>query len=353
MLWSLQMVAGDDKAPARFATALRRIESAIFDFCKYGGANRLASILCALGAAERESSVGTFAQKPAKGSNRPRISPLGGLSAGWLTAADDGSHEFRLARGLTTIEPGINGTGAIRRYLEPVDLNPKFKSWEWGEGGGHVVWTGGSIARNLGAILTRRLMEAEKNGEPMPPLGSTFPVSLSAIAAFLDSEIDDAKLEDLIWGLALVERGEGTERRDNENDAILHRVYALTKLTLLPGRLEWVKGQGNGGTLRINSPKMGDAPGGVAVKPELAIPARLRGGDVKGACEVAARRLRASGFSLIAGFLPDGSRRDTDWSTAGVAAERLHAALLFPIPNNAVNQLSDLVLRRPPATTLV
>jgi CRISPR-associated protein Csx17 len=78
----------------------------------------------------------------------------------------------------------------------------------------------------------------------------------------------------------------------------------------------------------------------------------LRAGDVQGACEIAARRLRASGFSPVGGFLADGSRRSTDWSAGGAGADRLLAALLFPVSDNDVDELADLVLRRPSPKTL-
>ncbi len=325
---SLQMAA-DDNAPARFSTAVRRIEAAVFDFCKYGGKARLTAILAAFGRAERELAVGDM--KPEK---RRIRRPLAGLPAGWLKAANDGSAEFSLARGVAFLHIGLKGTGPARQYIEPVNYNPKFRSWAWGERGGHVVWGSGDLARNLSAVVVRRLMDSEKNGEPTPPFGSSFPVTLPDISAFVNSETDDDKLEDLLWGLSLIDHGQEWELPALCGRAELPRAYALTKLTLLPRSIDW-------------------GPSPVTVKPEPAIAAKLRAGDVQGACEVALRRLRASGFSPIGGFLADGSRRDIDWASGGVPPERLLAALLFPIPDFAVNQLADLVLRRPAASTLV
>jgi CRISPR-associated protein Csx17 len=333
--------------PPRFQAAQRRIDSAIFDFCKYGGNKLLAKILAALGNVERELAVGDMSPE-----NRRTRRPLGGLSNGWLEAANDGSPEFSLARGIAYLNPGIKGIGLIRRYLEPVEYNVRFQSWGWSESGGHVMWNGGDLARNLGAVLIRRLMDSEKHGEPIPPMGSPFPVPLIDIAEFLNGTIDDTKLEDLLWGLSLVERDVQHEEPERMSDAELPRAYALLKFTLLPNRLEWFKPDGGEPVLRVNSPRLGDAPGGVIVKPEPAVLAKLRAGDVQGACEVAARRLRPSGFSLIGGFLADGARRTIDWSAGGIQPERLLAALLFPVPDAAVNQLADLVLRRPSVESL-
>ena len=332
--------------PPRFPSSFRRLESTIFDFCKYGGPERLANILAALGNAERELAVGDI--KPEK---RRTHWPLAGLAEGWSIAANYHAPEFGLARSVAFLNPGSKGTGAVRRYLEPVEQNGKY--WGWGERGGHVVWGGGNTARNLGAVLARRLQDAEKNGEPIAPLSSMFPASLSDIATFLNGETDDAKLEELLWGLTLVERGNQLETPENATEKALPRAYALLKLTLLPGRLEWIRPQNSQPVLRINTPTRGDSPGGLIVRPEPAIPAKLRAGDVQGACEVAARRLRSSGFNPLAGFLAGGMRRETDWSAEGVPPERLLAALLFPIPDNAVNQLADLVLTCPSSETLM
>jgi CRISPR-associated protein Csx17 len=339
----------DNATPMRFASSLRRVESATFDYCKYGGADRLADILAALGATERELAVGDI--KPEK----RLVKPLARLSVEWLKAAmptnEDDAMVFRLARGLAFLDTGTKGTGRVRRYLEPVEQ--KGESWTWGQRGGHVVWSGGNLARNLGAILARRLQDAEKNGEPMLPIGSPFPVSLADIAAFLTGDIDDTKLEELLWGLSLVEPGSEWEVPKSGTDAELPRAYALLKLTLIPGRLEWAKSPNGEPLLRLNRPGTSHSLSGIAVKAEPAIPAKLRAGEVHGACEVAARRLRSSGFSTVGGFLADGARRVIDWSAGGARPERLLAALLFPIPDYAVNQLASLVLRRPSSETFV
>lgn len=367
--------AGD--APARFGAVRRRVETAVFDLCRYANdhdsATWVRAVLRALGAAERELSIGSFARKPAKGSPRPRISPAGGLSAAWIAAAADrpAPAEFRIARGVAFLNPGTRHALHIRRYLEPVERKGKF--WAWGEGGGHVVWGGGDLAHNLGALLIRRLMDAEKVGKAASALDGRYAAPLADIVAFLHGFTDDDRLEDLIWGLSLVEaeNGRRSKPRSDAKRSLptkaawtgpvaraeadggqrtgtrLPRAYALLKLALLPGSLRW-----RNGVLHVSRSDPGDAAGGTAVKPESAIPAKLRAGDVQGACEIAARRLRSSGFSPVGGFLADGSRRSIDWSTGGVSPDRLLAALLFPVRDGDVDRLAGLVLRRPSPKTL-
>lgn len=325
--------------PARFPQACRRIESTIFDFCKYGSQERLVEILAAIGAAERELAVGS-----ASSDNRRLRQPLSGLAMGWGAVANDDS-VFRIARALAFIEPGSNGTGRIRRNLEPVEKEGSY--WKWSERGGHVVWNGRNLARNLGEVLIRRLMDSEKNGEPFLPIGSSVPASLADISAFLNGETNDEKLEDLLWGLSLIESA-------NQQDSLtvevaLPRAYALLKLTFLPGRLEWVPLRGVW-HLRLNRIRTGQDVAGI-VRPEPAIAAKLRAGDLQSACEVATRRLRASGFGLIGGLLSNGSRRNIDWGHSGVSPERLLASLLIPIPDSSVDDLAGFVLRRPLSET--
>ena len=334
--------------PPRFPSSFRRIQSVIFDYCRYGGADRLILILAALGRAERELAVGDM--KPEK---RRTSRPLGGLASAWLTMANDQSAEFHLARGLASLNQGAKGTRAIRSYLEPVEWDKKYRRWTWGERGGHVVWGSGNVIRSLGAILIRRLMEAEKNGEAVLPLDSPFPIPLVDIAAFLNGDIDDAKFEDLLWGLSLVDCGSAREVSKSGTDAELPRAYALMKLTLLPGRLDRTGSPNGDSVLRVSRPPPGDALSGVAVKTEPAIPAKLRAGDIQGACEVAVRRLHAWGFTPLCELLANGARREIDWAGGGIPPERLLAALLFPIPEKAVNVLAELVLRVPSAKTLM
>jgi CRISPR-associated protein Csx17 len=331
--------------PSRFPASLRRIESGIFDFCKYGGADHLAHVIAGLGAAERELSIGDM--PPDK---RRVRRPLADLSSAWINACDDGSAEFRLALSLAFLRGDPKTTGPIRRYLEPVKWDRK--GWSWTERGGHVVWSGGDVARNLGAVLTRRLLDAEKAGETPLPLGSRFPASLADVAEFLAGRTDDEKLADLLWGLMLIDSGKvpkdfrRPQRPPSRPDA-LPSAYALLKLTLLPFRVKWSPGNAE---VVLRRPEPGEDDSGILVKPEPAILGNLQAGIVQAACEIAARRLRSSGLTPLASYRADGSRRAIAWSGGGASPPRLLAALLFPI--TAVNFLAELVLRRPPAESL-
>ena len=342
--------------PARFPTALRSIDTAIFEFCKYGGPERLADILAALGRAERELAVGDL--PPDK---RRTTRPLGGLSSEWLTASNDGSVEYRLARAVASIRSPIGGkVPSLRANLEPVV--PVKRGWAWigsdeaqrGSGASRegtsqsVVWSGGSLAGNFGAVLVRRLLEAEKAGEDLPPLSSPSSATLAEVARFLHADTDDERLEDLVWGCTLVSQaGEKSfEAQDGDPHDIepLPREYALLKLTLLPDRIAWAVAP-EGTYLRCLRRQ---EPEGVRVRAEAGMLSRLRAGDVAGACELAVRRLRVAGFSPLPGLNADGSHRNICGEFA-TDATRLLASLLIPITDTSVNILGQMVLRRPTA----
>jgi CRISPR-associated protein Csx17 len=154
---------------------------------------------------------------------------------------------------------------------------------------------------------------------------------------------DDQRLEDLLWGLMLIDpKGEEVSMSNEENEALLPSTYAILKLTVLPWQLNWgfYKDRVILRTARRDESR-------ITIKPERTIFYRLRAADIQGACEIAARRLRAAGLVPLATHRPDGSRRDITWSAGNTSAERLLAALLFPISESKMNAIAELVLQPP------
>jgi CRISPR-associated protein Csx17 len=166
-------------------------------------------------------------------------------------------------------------------------------------------------------------------------LGGRFRISPEAddVPTFLAGETDDHKVEELLWGLILID-GEREWRepiehviRSPKRSLPLPHPYALLKLAFLPHRLSWPVGAE-----------------GVRVKPEPEILGRLRAGDAEGACEIAARRLRASGFVPMPGSTSTRTRLDINASPR-INAVRLAATLLLPISETVT--LARLALRPP------
>lgn len=338
----------DKNTPPRFISALRAIESAIFEFCKYGGKPLFQDILVALGRGEREMAL----TEGKIGRSKTNIKPLSGLSSDWVKAADDGSPEFAVARALVSINDPKGKIGPLRANLEPVkiwyDKQEEKQKGKWAEKDRTVVWNSADLATNLANVLQRRMMDGSREGKSLP-LASHFSVSLDAIAAFLHGELDDQRTEDLLWGLMLVENlGGFSSNTDWTNDLHIPRVYALLKLLFLPRPL--VIESGADGTPFARMLRK-DETGGIVIRPEPSILSLINAGRLGEAYAIAMRRLRASGLNPMPRPIRGRGVRDGEWrreldmmGNTDIDPRRLAAALLIPINDNAVDKLFRLVI---------
>lgn len=337
---AFRRAAGDNNAPPRFGSALSHVDAAIFAFCKYGGPAHFQPILIALGQGERELTIAEQFR------DEHNLKPLTGLSADWIEAADDGSREFGLAQALASVHDAEGKIGPLRANLEAVDWNKRCRAWAERERA--VVWNAGDVATNLAYVLQRRLMDGQRAGCTTLPLASYAVAALETIAAFLDGDLDEQRIEDLLWGLMLIQQRGGTNRgqaveREETNDRPIPRTYALLKLLFLPQPL---MRESNQGTIRWRLARKDEA--GITIRPEPRILPLLRAGRVGEACRLAAQRLRVSGLPPIPGVLPNGTMRDDTWDEVASdlsRAQQLAASLLIPIDSTSVNQLVHLVCR--------
>jgi len=317
--------ASGDQSPPRFKAALRRIDAAIFDFCKYGSRPRFAEVLCALGRAERELARGERFRK------EKFLRPVAGLSPGWLSASADGTPELDVAlslAGLWDPEPQI---GPLRYNLEPVRVwraqNEGIRS-EWTDSANAVVWSGADLIENLRKVLERRLMDSARYGCPALPLKFRHSASIEAVSMFIQGDLDDRRIALLIWGLMLVDQGKAYPKLPWQvpDASPLPRSFALLKLLFLPHAVQTPDGD-------------------TRVRPEPRLLPLLRAGRAGEACTIAARRLRASGIATI----PHARRttRDREWQGAdgGVDPRRLAASLLIPISINNAGRLATMITR--------
>jgi CRISPR-associated protein Csx17 len=325
---SFRRACGGDTVPARFASALRRIDAAIFDFCRYGGRRRMADVICALGHAERQLANGEQFRR----TDKRTIQPVPPLSSAWIAACDDGSTEFRLALALASIRGDRDSkVGAIRVNLEPVER--RGPRWMWAEKNRAVVWSSADLCRNLTAVLARRVMEASRTGLERLPLAGRCHAPLHDVSTFLVGETDDRRIEALLWGLVLIDDRPGHPEHQTQLSKfddlplLLPHAYVLLKLLFLPHQLSWPVGAAE-----------------VSVTPEPEILGRLNAGDVDGACAIALRRFRGIGLIPMPGLISGGGWRRVKFDQA-LDPKRLAAALLFSVGHPA-----ELVKRalRPP-----
>lgn len=209
-----------------------------------------------------------------------------------------------------------------------------------------MVWSAADLPTNLLRVLERRIMDGERAGCEQLPLASRNMVSLDVISAFISGELDDARMQELIWGLVLI----GSKSRTSlaatpvlGASQTLPRQFALLKLLFLSRPLI---AERRGDDFRWRFARNGES--GITIRPEPRTLPLLRAGRVAEACCIAARRLRSCGLPSIPGSLPDGTTRDSAWREQAFgyrAAHRLAAALLFPISSRSADYLVHLVCR--------
>jgi CRISPR-associated protein Csx17 len=306
---SLERAARGKNAPGSLQRAGRRIKEAVMEVCRHDTAAHWQELLAALGAAES-----TLAHTP-KTTVDSRLDPLPPLSRGWLRACDDDSPEFRLALALASIRGGEE-VGPLRANMIPLDWKaswPKFDTKKMDQPA--VVWGQADLCANLTAVLRRRCLEAQRLNLEALPLAGTYPARLDEVSAFLFGEVNERKLEALLWGLNAVRLETGRPASDRR--AVLPASYSLLKLVHLPHPLR---------------PAPEAEPVALPHEPEIVRLASA--GRLAEATRLAARRLRGSGLRPAVG---------TTCEEPGLA-RRIAAALLFPLSEEAVQRLSEQVL---------
>jgi len=326
-LGRFRAAATTENAPARAGRALRHLEAAILELCRQGKRRQVQDVLIALGEAEAAMAASPKLRDPKTG-----LSPIPLLSAEWLTHANDGSPEFRLAAALASIHH--EEVGPLRRHLEPIDPKSWWSQWpKWSSSprDPNIVWGGGGLVRNLLAVLNRRTIDAFRHGKQHGEEELLFPghgrctAAPGDIAAFIDGDVDDERIEALLHGLILIKwwdvRGHVLEQLRGPKDPIPDAAYALLKLCHLPHKID-----------------------GHAVPLVPAITHRAAAGDGTEATRLAARRLRGSGLPPAVDVV----------NCRGDRARRTAAALMFPVWHSEitakitdVRRLMNLVL--PPA----
>lgn len=305
------------EAPASVARALNQFERRILELCRDGGSGTLLAVLAALGAAERALA------KSFKWTTENYLHPMRGLSPRWFEMADDGSVEFRLAAALAGVRAPLGKQSLwFRQHLEPLEMgSSRERSWvNWADQPGNdVVWHDADLVSALNAVLARRLVRFEKAGcGGWGDIASRF-ARLEDITAFVEGRVNEELFADLLWGMACVDHGElssissDSEAQSKQNEdsaAIPSALYALLKLC-------------------HHQLGKGDEP--IPLVP--AILHRAMNGDGKSASELAARRLRASGYSPLIRSLP----------VSGDLARRTAAAMLFPISSRDFWQLKKTI----------
>lgn len=299
-------------APASMLGLGRRLDDALFRMAENKSSGAVQEALIAIGALAVEAG------------RRPRLReslPPPFLSAEWMRAADDGSHEFALAVALASLDAATTDESfcmPFRRHLAPLGRRDAWDDTT--EAHALAVWTGRNLVRDIGHVLERRLIEAQrkvfvrragldKSPEPKLPLHGWRTAPLSAVAAFLEGRTDDDRIAALAAGLAWARTSAPTSESLAREDALPFAYAALKPLFMHSG--------------------IEDETGRRFVDP-LPLVRLLRADRGDEATGLAQRMARGAGLPT-----PFASRS----RIATPTSERLAAALLFPVAPMAAERL--------------
>lgn len=326
-----------DKTPARYQSALRQIDRAMFRFAnrsEQGNDGRyLLDVLVALGNAERTLSRGLrFAEDK-------YLRPLQGLSSQWIEQANDGSPEFRLAAAVAGIRGQRGGVGPFRAFQEEVEVT-NFVTWS--PGSTSAVWSNCSLEANLAAVFRRRQLESFRVGQDrVPLLPPPRPGRLADVVAFLRGETDDDKLASLLWALPALNWSDvefNLPETNSYTEVALPFEFGVMRLLVEPLRLvasgaKWTFGETGDATQP--DPRVFDL---------LAIG---RHNSVSASLDRATRRLKSGGRPIIGHRNRQQAGKPIGGLLSSIAPERLLAAMLFPLANRDLERIANHVLYPP------
>ena len=198
--------------PAGVATAIRRLDQAIFDLAVSGGSQALQQVLTLLAGAEAViGTAGSFR-------DRTRLAPIQGLkAASWLPRLDDETSEFKVAAALASLR---DKSGFCLRFLiRPVQQAAKGRGLSWTDGSPEVTGLGlrplcnvlaDAHARRSVDLAASRLGDQSESEVPGTQTAFRYrmPVPLDVAAAFADGLLDDDRIEFLLAGLMLLDWSE-------------------------------------------------------------------------------------------------------------------------------------------------
>lgn len=312
-----QFARGDNTAN-RFRMLRKRLEDQLFALAgRKPTASDAQSLLILLGEIQSALASNQTVVRDATVNPIPRLAEI------WVTAADDDSPAFRIAKALA----GLRGIGEhplpLRAQWFPVQR--RMNKWMNADAGERFrIYTGtrGRLVESLVAVLERRLWLGGQMEMPDTPLDSPAGVTLGDVAAFLRDDSMDARIAALIPGLCLCSIPQDTDRSAGTGG--VPAAFGLMKLTLTSnGLLRSLNHLGKQDRLPI--------PTGLV--------AQLAAGNHENrAVRIAWRRLHACGLEpgMPAESLPE---------LGGISSQRSAAALLIPLRYGTTAALADTLLK--------
>ena len=350
----------ESNEPAALRNVVKVLEDALLELLAPAPSHRLVSTAL--------ETIGRLADwLSASPAGQAKVGPPPLLSHEWLSQADDGTPEFRIAAALaglgipTRLGADASDSGESRfdhplappmaAHLAPLTNGRsdgfegktffrgrwlrKRRAWARDNNPPTVVWGHGGLVANIIAVLERRLVESSIRGLEDKPLESANFARLSDVAAFLSGEFDDARcsalLAGMVWAHPVWLPGEKSERVAAEWN--IPFAYAALKPVF---SADAVLG------------RIPETPVAVTIPVPPGLIGRLRQGAGKTdgkatdeAVRAAFARTRASGLSSPYDPIRSGARAAVSGRRIGVGIppERLAASLLIPVSDRAVASL--------------
>lgn len=297
-LLRLRRAARDRGAPTRLKLVEHRLSDALFAVAQHPDES-----------ARWQTVVLALADTEAVLLNGPnvRCGPIPPLRPEWVSAADDGSAEWRLA-----VAFALQARGLRRNDKSPIDRIRR----HWIPGKNQetaAVMRGRRGVDDAIALVERRLIEAAQSGMRSLPLVAAYQAhaSLTDLTALLGGNIDTDRTITLARTLMAVKGWEWAQRPQPIRRPAVTRWpdegWMAVRLTMLPQPL----------------------PDGRSIGIDPTILRRLESGDAATAITLALRRLRAAGISATVRF----------GSVSPEAARLWAAAIAFPIQHRTAERM--------------
>ncbi len=294
----LRRAARDKGAPNRLKIAERRLSDVLFAVVQHPDEpSRWQTVVSVLADVEAVLLI----------SGKARCGPIPRLRPEWISAANDGSAEWRLAVALAL------QSGNLRRD-DKAPIDPIRRHWVPAKNQERAaVMKGRRGVDDAIALVGRRLIEAAQKGLRRLPLVAAYKAdaSLADLAALLVEEVDVDRILAFARVLMAVPGRKWSQRPQNIQRPAGARWpddgWMAIRLAMLPWPL----------------------PNGRSIGIDPAILRRLECGDAHSAIDLALRRLRAAGISATVRF----------GSVSPQTARLWAAALAFPIQRKTAAQM--------------
>jgi CRISPR-associated protein Csx17 len=308
--------ASHSNTPQRFQVLRKRLEDALFDLsARIPNSAEAQALLILLG--QIQEALGCCSKAMGE------VPPVPRLSERWVTAADDGTPAFRIARALAGLRGVEEVPMPLRAHLYPI--SPRGNRWVTPDAQQHVRFYCGHKKRlpdQLIDILQTRLRLTKALNLADKPLTGAAGAGLGDVSAFLRTSQMDERIQALMAGLSLCEIPSGDS--PSAGEGTVPAAFALLKLALTPDRILRRLGW-------LNDQEHVPIPTGMIEQ--------LAGGNHGNrAVQTAWRRLHASGLTLVIPL------RDLPL-LAGIDPRRAAAALTIPLRYGAIAQCARQIFQ--------